>query len=100
MGNLGLSELLVIAVVALLVIGPKRLPEVARGLGQALRSFQDAMNPVRSVKRKAGSEDEPNSGGSPATPFDPTDRTGGKGHQRGGADPGVWGPGGGGGGPP
>ena len=43
MGNLGLSELLVIFVVALLVIGPRRLPEVARGLGEALKSFQDAM---------------------------------------------------------
>lgn len=43
MGNLGLSELLVILVIALLVIGPKRLPEVARGLGQAVKSFQDAL---------------------------------------------------------
>ena len=43
MGNLGLSELLVIFVVALLVIGPKRLPEVARALGQAARAFQDAL---------------------------------------------------------
>lgn len=43
MGNLGLSELLVIFIVALLVIGPKRLPEVARALGEAFRSFQDAL---------------------------------------------------------
>ncbi len=43
MGNLGLSELVVIVVVALLAIGPKRLPEVARGLGEALRSFQNAL---------------------------------------------------------
>ncbi len=43
MGNLGLGELLVIAVIALLVIGPKRLPEVARGLGEAVRAFQDAL---------------------------------------------------------
>ena len=43
MGNLGLSELLVIFVIALLVIGPKRLPEVARALGQAARAFQDAL---------------------------------------------------------
>ena len=43
MGNLGLSELLVILGVALLVIGPKRLPEVARGLGEAARAFQDAL---------------------------------------------------------
>lgn len=43
MGNLGLSELLVIFVVALLVIGPRRLPELARALGEAFRSFQDAI---------------------------------------------------------
>ena len=43
MGNLGLSELIVIFIVALLVIGPKRLPEVARALGEALRPFQDAL---------------------------------------------------------
>lgn len=43
MGNLGLSELLVIFVIALLVIGPRRLPEVARGLGQAVKAFQDAI---------------------------------------------------------
>ncbi len=43
MGNLGLSEVVVIVVVALLAIGPKRLPEVARGLGEALRTFQNAL---------------------------------------------------------
>lgn len=43
MGNLGLSELLVIFAIALLVIGPRRLPEVAKGLGQAVRAFQEAM---------------------------------------------------------
>lgn len=43
MSNLGLSELLVIGVVALVVIGPKRLPEVARGIGEAVRAFQDAL---------------------------------------------------------
>ena len=43
MGNLGLSELLVICIVALVVIGPRRLPEVARALGEAMRSFQDAL---------------------------------------------------------
>ncbi len=43
MGNLGLSELLVILVIALVVIGPRRLPEVARGLGEAVRAFQNAL---------------------------------------------------------
>jgi sec-independent protein translocase protein TatA len=43
MGNLGLSEIGVILIVALVVIGPRRLPEVARGLGEAVRAFQEAM---------------------------------------------------------
>ena len=64
MGNLGLAELLVIFIVALLVIGPRRLPEVARAIGEAVRSFQDAMNPVRSVQRdhkEGAGSDEPGS---------------------------------------
>ena len=39
-----MSEILLIAVIGLLVLGPKRLPEVARGLGEAMKSFQDALN--------------------------------------------------------
>ena len=56
MGNIGLSELLVIFVIALLVIGPKRLPEVARGLGEAFRAFQDALKPVQFPERRPSSE--------------------------------------------
>ena len=47
MGNLGIAELLVIFGIALLVIGPKRLPELARGLGEAMRSFQGALGRER-----------------------------------------------------
>ena len=43
MGTLGIPELLVIAVIALLVLGPARLPEVARKLGEAVRAFQEAL---------------------------------------------------------
>ena len=43
MGNIGFPELLVIFVIALLVIGPKRLPDLARALGNAARAFQDAL---------------------------------------------------------
>ena len=42
MFGLGMGELLVILVVALLVLGPKRLPEVASGLGKAIREFRKA----------------------------------------------------------
>ena len=43
MGNLGLQELVVIFAIALLVIGPKRLPEIAKAQGEAMRAFQDAL---------------------------------------------------------
>ncbi len=36
-------HLLVIAIVALLVFGPKRLPELGKGLGDGIRAFKDAM---------------------------------------------------------
>ena len=41
-GSIGMTELIVIMVVALIVIGPKRLPELARTLGKALGDFKRA----------------------------------------------------------
>ena len=40
--GIGLPEMALIMVVALLVFGPKKLPEIGRSLGKTLRSFQDA----------------------------------------------------------
>lgn len=40
--GIGLPEMAVIMVLALLVFGPKKLPEIGRSLGKAMRSFQDA----------------------------------------------------------
>jgi len=42
MFGIGIPELLVILVVALIVLGPQRLPEVARALGKALAEFRRA----------------------------------------------------------
>ena len=42
MFGIGLPELLVIFVVALIVLGPKRLPEVAKALGKGLAEFRKA----------------------------------------------------------
>ncbi len=40
--GIGLPEMAIIMVVALLVFGPKKLPEIGRSLGKAIRGFQDA----------------------------------------------------------
>ncbi|MSP61220.1 MAG: twin-arginine translocase TatA/TatE family subunit [Myxococcales bacterium] len=42
MFGLGTTELVVIMIVALLVLGPKRLPDLASGLGKAIRQFRRA----------------------------------------------------------
>jgi sec-independent protein translocase protein TatA len=43
MFGLGLPELIVICVIALLVFGPKKLPDAGRALGQALQGFRSSM---------------------------------------------------------
>ncbi|NJN32833.1 MAG: TatA/E family twin arginine-targeting protein translocase [Synechococcales cyanobacterium RM1_1_8] len=40
--GIGLPEMAIIFVVALLIFGPKKLPEIGRTFGKTLRSFQDA----------------------------------------------------------
>lgn len=40
--GIGLPEMALIMVIALLVFGPKKLPEIGRSLGKAIRGFQDA----------------------------------------------------------
>src|SRR5437868_6188887 len=42
--NLGPAELILILAIALLVFGPKKLPEIGRGIGNALREFNKARN--------------------------------------------------------
>jgi len=42
MFGLGFGELILIFLIALIFIGPKKLPELAKGLGKGLREFQNA----------------------------------------------------------
>ena len=52
--GIGLPEMVLILVVALLVFGPKKLPEIGRSLGKALKGFQDASKEFESeFKREA-----------------------------------------------
>lgn len=53
MFGIGMPELMVIMVVALVVLGPKRLPEIARALGKGLAEFRRATSDVNEELRKA-----------------------------------------------
>ena len=48
MGQLGFSEMLVIFIVALLVFGPKKLPELGKSLGKGIREFKKATEELKS----------------------------------------------------
>lgn len=53
MGSIGFPEMLIILVVALLVFGPKRLPELGRSLGKGLTEFKRATNGFKeSIQRE------------------------------------------------
>ena len=41
--DVGIAGLIVILIVALLVFGPKRLPEIGRSLGKGMREFKDSI---------------------------------------------------------
>ena len=56
--NIGWGELLVIFVIVLLILGPRRLPELGRAVGQAIRAFQRAMRGDRDEKDKTDDESQ------------------------------------------
>ena len=46
-GSFGIWELLIILVVVLLIFGPRRLPEMAKGIGQSVREFRKGIKDIR-----------------------------------------------------
>jgi TatA/E family protein of Tat protein translocase len=46
-GNIGFPELLIILAIALLIFGPKKLPEVGRSIGKALREFRKTSDEIK-----------------------------------------------------
>jgi len=42
--NIGPMELIVVLVIALVVLGPKKLPEVGKSLGKGMREFKDSLS--------------------------------------------------------
>ena len=60
MSFIGTQELLMILLVAVLVVGPKRLPDLAKKLGKGIRNFKDATSKMRSDLDESGAMDEIN----------------------------------------
>ncbi|OGD26988.1 MAG: twin arginine-targeting protein translocase TatB [Candidatus Aminicenantes bacterium RBG_13_63_10] len=47
-GSIGLPELIIIFIVALLVFGPKKLPEVGKSVGKVIRDFKKSTEDIKS----------------------------------------------------
>ena len=69
MFDIGLQELVVIFVIALLVFGPKNLPQLGRALGRAMREFRKASDEFRSTIETNLQMNEPDP--VPASHYDP-----------------------------
>lgn len=48
-GSIGMPELIIIFVIALIIFGPRKLPELGRSLGKSLSEFKRASNDLRST---------------------------------------------------
>ena len=46
LGNIGVTEIIIIALVVLLFVGGKKIPELMKGLGKGVRSFKEGLNDV------------------------------------------------------
>jgi sec-independent protein translocase protein TatA len=62
MGPFGVGELVIIFLVILLIFGPKKLPQLARGLGKGINEFKDAVETgkkeILDTKNSIESDDE------------------------------------------
>ena len=48
-GSIGMPELIIIFVIALIIFGPRKLPELGRSLGKSLAEFKRASNELKST---------------------------------------------------
>jgi len=57
--NIGYGELILLAAVALLLFGPRRLPEIGKAIGEGMASFKKAVSTATEVPSPPHSEESP-----------------------------------------
>jgi sec-independent protein translocase protein TatA len=58
MGNLGLTEMLLIGVLLLIFFGPQKLPELGKAFGKGIQEFKKASREITDSVKDATKEDE------------------------------------------
>jgi len=58
LGSLGMPELIVIFVIALIIFGPRKLPELGRSLGRGIAEFKRATSELQTTLEKEINADE------------------------------------------
>ena len=67
-GSIGMPELIIILVIALIIFGPRKLPELGRSLGRSINEFKKASNELRSTLEEEIRIEEQNDRTRTATP--------------------------------
>ncbi|MBI2223182.1 MAG: twin-arginine translocase TatA/TatE family subunit [Acidobacteria bacterium] len=75
-GSIGVPELIIILTIALIIFGPRKLPELGRSLGRSLAEFKRASNELRAtldeeIRADEQRQQEPAQPATPSTPVAP-----------------------------
>lgn len=81
LGSIGMPELIIIFVIALIIFGPRKLPELGRSLGKSINEFKRASNELRNTLDEEIRVEETRSGdrqrvAEPVRPHSPADEHG------------------------